>query len=157
MFSPRSFIILGLTLRFMIQLELIFVCGLSVGLRLISCIWLPSHPSTICWRLSFLWSLPRGSDGEESACNVGDLSSIPELGRSPGEGKGCPLQYSGLENSMDCIVHGYAKSRTRLSNFHFDFPQPGIEPTMPLAVEAWSLNPWTTREGPHIVLTIATY
>ena len=98
MFSPRSFIILGLTLRFMIQLELIFVCGLSVGLRLISCIWLPSHPSTICWRLSFLWSLPRGSDGEESACNVGDLSSIPGLGRFPGGEDGNPLQYSSLKN-----------------------------------------------------------
>ena len=53
------------------------------------------------------------------ACNVGDLGSIPGLGRSPGEGKGYPLQYSGLENSMDCIVHGVAKSWTRLSDFHF--------------------------------------
>ena len=44
---------------------------------------------------------------------------IPGLGRSPGEGKGYPLQYSGLENSMDCIVHGVAKSWTRLSNFHY--------------------------------------
>ena len=50
-----------------------------------------------------------------------DLGSIPELGRSPGEGKGYPLQYSGLENSMDCTVHGAAKSRTWLSNFHFHF------------------------------------
>ena len=49
---------------------------------------------------------PRGSAGKESACNVGDLGSIPELGRSPGEGKGYPFQYSGLENSMDCVVHG---------------------------------------------------
>ena len=49
---------------------------------------------------------PCGSAGKESACNVGDLGSIPGLGRSPGEGKGYPLQYSGLENSMDCIVHG---------------------------------------------------
>ena len=47
--------------------------------------------------------LPCGSPGEESACNVGDLGSIPELGRSPGEGNSYPLQYSGLENSMDCI------------------------------------------------------
>ena len=47
------------------------------------------------------------------------LGSIPGLGRSPGEGKGYPLQYSGLENSMDCIVHGVAKSWTRLSDFHF--------------------------------------
>ena len=53
-----------------------------------------------------------GSAGKESACNVGDLGSIPGLGRSRGEGKGYPLQYSGLENSMDCIVHGVAKSRT---------------------------------------------
>ena len=59
-----------------------------------------------------------GSDGKESACNVGDPGSIPELRRSRGEGKGYPLQYSGLENSMDCIIHGAAKSRTRLSDFH---------------------------------------
>ena len=53
-----------------------------------------------------------GSTGKESAGNVGDLGSIPGLGRSPGEGKDYPLQYSGLENSMDCIVHGVPKSRT---------------------------------------------
>jgi len=47
---------------------------------------------------------PCGSAGKESTCNAGDLGSIPWLGRSPGEGKGYPLQYSGLENSMDCIV-----------------------------------------------------
>ena len=61
---------------------------------------------------------PCGSAGKESACNVGDLGSIPGLGRYPGEGKGNPLQYSGLENSMDCIVHGVAKSRTQLSDLH---------------------------------------
>ena len=55
---------------------------------------------------------PCGSAGKESACNVGDLGLIPELGRSPGEGIGYPLQYSGLENSMDCIVHGVSKSWT---------------------------------------------
>ena len=55
---------------------------------------------------------------KESACNAGDLGSIPELGRFPGEGKGYPLQYSRLENSMDYIVHGVAKSQTRLSDFH---------------------------------------
>ena len=55
---------------------------------------------------------PGGSAGKESACNVEDLGSIPGLERSPGEGKGCPLQYSGLENSMDCIVHGVEKSQT---------------------------------------------
>ena len=62
---------------------------------------------------------PGGSAGEESTCNVRDLGLIPGLGRSPGEGKGYPLQHSGLENSMDWIVHGVAKSRTRLSSFHF--------------------------------------
>ena len=60
-----------------------------------------------------------GSAGKECACNAGDLGLIPGLGRSLGERKGYPLQYSGLENSMDCIVHGFAKSRTRLSDFHF--------------------------------------
>ena len=52
------------------------------------------------------------------ACNMGDLGLIPGLGRSPGEGKGYPLHYSGLENSMDCIVHEIAKSQTQLSDFH---------------------------------------
>ena len=72
---------------------------------------------TIPW----LGSIPCGSAGKESACNMGDLGSIPGLGRSPGEGKGYPLQDSGLENSMDCIVHGIAKSHTRLSDFHFHY------------------------------------
>ena len=65
-----------------------------------------------------LRGFPCGSAGKESACNAGDVGSIPGLGRSPGEGKGYPLQYSGLENSRDCIVHGVAKSRTLLGNFH---------------------------------------
>ena len=64
---------------------------------------------------------PVSSVGKESSCNVGDLSSIPMLGRSPGEGKGYPLQYSGLENSKDCIVHRVAKSQNRLNNFHIHF------------------------------------
>ena len=55
---------------------------------------------------------PCGSAGKEYACNEGDLGSIPGLGRFPGEGKGYPLQYSGLENSIDCIVHGVTGSRT---------------------------------------------
>ena len=61
------------------------------------------------------------SAGKESACNAGDLDSTPGLGISPGEGKGYPLQYSGLKNSMDGIVHGVAKSWTQLSDFHFHF------------------------------------
>ena len=55
---------------------------------------------------------PGGSDGKESAWKSEDLGSIPRLGRSPGEGEGYPLQYSDLENSMDCIVHGVAESDT---------------------------------------------
>ena len=57
---------------------------------------------------------------KESACNARDLGSIPGLGRSPKEGKGYPVQYSGLENTMNCIVHVVAKSQTRLERlFHF--------------------------------------
>ena len=64
---------------------------------------------------------PGGSDGKESACNVGDLGLIPGSGRCPREGNGYLLQYSCLENSMDraawwAIVHGVAKSRTGLSD-----------------------------------------
>ena len=60
-----------------------------------------------------------GSAGKESTWNVRDLGLVPGLGRAPGEGNDYPLQYSGLENSMDCIVHGVTKSRTQLSDFHF--------------------------------------
>ena len=74
----------------------------------------------ICWRRDRLptWvslGFPCDSAGKECACNMGDLGSIPGLERSPGEGKGYPLQYSGLEN----IVHGVTKSWTRLRDFHF--------------------------------------
>ena len=54
---------------------------------------------------------PHGPAGKESTCNVGDQGLIPGLGRSPGEGKGYPRQYSGLENFMNCILHG-GQSRT---------------------------------------------
>ena len=79
--------------------SLLFSCG-SLGN--------PFHP------LGF----PGGSAGKESACNAGDLGSIPGLERCPGEGKGYPLQYSGLENSMDCRIHEVAKSWTQMSDFH---------------------------------------
>ena len=62
---------------------------------------------------------PNSSVGKESACNAGDPGSIPGSGRSAGEMIGSPLQYSGQENSMDCIVHGVVKSRTRVSDFHW--------------------------------------
>ena len=78
---------------------------------------IPGLGRSIHWRRDRLptpvfLGFPCGSAGKESACNVGDLGLIPGLGRSPGEGKGYPLQYSGLEYSMDCIVHGVAKSQT---------------------------------------------
>ena len=69
---------------------------------------------------SVMPSSPGDSTGKESTCNAGDLGSIPGLGRSPGEGNDYPLQYSGLEISMDCILHGVAKSQT--------FPFLGIYP-----------------------------
>ena len=72
---------------------------------------------------SWTQGFPCGSAGKESAYNVGDLGLIPALGRSPGEGNGYPLQYSDLENSMDCIVHGVTKSQTWLNNFHFHLPE----------------------------------
>ena len=85
-----------------------------------------SRVGKIHWRADRLptpefLDFPCGSADKESTCNAGDLDSIPGVGRSPGEGKVYPLQYSGLENSMDSIVHGVAKSQTRLSDFHFHF------------------------------------
>ena len=64
---------------------------------------------------------PDSSVCKESAYNAGDPGSIPGSGRSPGEGKGYPLQYSGLENSMDCIGHRVTKNQTWLRQFHFHF------------------------------------
>ena len=82
--------------------------------------------SFVCGLLYVIYSiytcgLPTWCSSKESACNVGDLGSIPGLGRSPGEGNGNPLQYSFLENSMDrrawqAMVHGVAKSLIQLSN-----------------------------------------
>ena len=76
-------------------------------------------------RLSSPGGFPGGSDGKASACNAGDLGSIPGLGRSPGERNGNPLQYA-LKNSLDggawkATVHGVAKSRIQLSDFSFSF------------------------------------
>ena len=68
---------------------------------------------------------PGSSVGQESACNAGDLGSIPGLGRSPGEGKGYPLQYSGLENPMNYIVRGVAESDTT-ERFSLSIPEQGL-------------------------------
>ena len=87
--------------------------------------WAPrsEKPELVYWikDMQVMICFPGGSAGKETTCNAGDLGSIPGLGRSPGEGKGYPLQYSGLENSMNCIVRGVTKSWTQLSNFHFHF------------------------------------
>ena len=82
-----------------------------------------------------------GSEVKVSASNAGDLGSIPGSGRSPGEGNGNPLQYSCLENPMDggawwAIVHGVAKSRTRLSDFTFTFTMCGC-------------GSWTMKKAEH--------
>ena len=89
------------------------------------------------------------SAGKECGCNAGDLGVIPGLGRSPGKRKGYPLQYSGLENSMDCIAHRVAKSRTRLSDFRFtslgmDYTSPSIRSgNIGLSWLSDSLGLWT--------------
>ena len=95
---------------------------------------------------------PDSSVGKESACNAGDLGSIPGLGRSPGEGEGYPLQYSGLENSMDCIIHRVTKSRTRLSDFHFTSPHVAKVrvPLLGRGLSDLNFSLWP-REGAHEV------
>ena len=92
---------------------------------------------------------PCGSAGKESACNAGDLGSIPGFGKSPGEGKGYPLQHSGLENSMGCKVHGVTKNWTGLSYFHFHFTFLLIQ-----TVKIWpqcrrpEFDPWVRKIDP---------
>ena len=101
------------------------------------------------------WSFPDSSVGRESACHAGDPSSIPGLGRSAGEGKGYPLQYSGLENSMDCIVHGIAKCRTRLSDFHFIirlwFNINMLESSLFPLAKRWQERPQHSQSKPFIL------
>ena len=80
--------------------------------------WLRLHASK-ARGADLITGFPDSSAGIEYNCNVGDLGLIPGLRRSPEEENSYPFQYPGLENSMDCIVHGVAKSWTRLSDFHF--------------------------------------
>ena len=82
---------------------------------------------------------PCDSAGKESVCNEMELGSIPGLGRCPGEGKGYPLQYSGLENSMDCIVHGITKIWIWQSDFHFHFQSCNNDSSTEF-IDSWSLN-----------------
>ena len=83
---------------------------------------LGANLKSVSYALGFIRSSLGSSDSKASACNVGDLGSIPGSGGYPGEGNGNPLQYSCLENPMDrgtwwAIVHGVAKSQTQLSDF----------------------------------------
>ena len=72
-----------------------------------------THPYIYIYIYIYIvWRAPDSSVGKESTCNMGDLGTVPGLGRSPVEGKGYSLQYSGLENSKDCIIRGVAKSQT---------------------------------------------
>ena len=85
-----------------------------------------------------------------SACNAGDLGSIPGSGRSPGEGNGNPLQYSCLENPMDggawrATVHGVAKSETRLRDFTFTFREKAMAPHS--STLAWKIHGWRSLVG----------
>ena len=73
-------------------------------------VWVMMVPWSRKWHPTPVF--PDSSAGKESACNAGDLSSIPGLGRSLGKGKGYPLQYSGLESSTDYVVHEVTKSQT---------------------------------------------
>ena len=89
---------------------------------------------------------PGSSVGKESVCNAGYPSSIPGSGRSPEEGIGFPLQYSGWEISMDCIVHGVAESRTRLVQSLGQEDSPEKEMATHSSIFAWEI-PWTEEPG----------
>ena len=98
---------------------------------------------------------PGGSEVKASACNSGDLGSIPGSGRSPGEGNGNPLQYSCLENPMDrgawwATVHGAAKSQTLLSDFTFSVPtKVHIVQTMVFPVVMYGCENWIIKKTEH--------
>ena len=95
----------------------------------------------------FSWGFPGGLDGKDSACNEGDLGSIPGSGISPGEGNSYPLQYSGLENSMDrgasrATVDGIAKSHLEsMSKFLNHDPLQGLHKSLQLSLSTM-LTPW---------------
>ena len=118
-------------------------CRFSVSLE---CLCHECNPRnlTLCTFLlgTVFFTVPCGSAGRESTCNVGDLGSTPGLGRSPGEGKGYPVQYSGLGNSMDYTVHGVAESPTWLSDFHFQVSTLEVHVSPLLLYTVEYLIPW---------------
>ena len=99
------------------SIESVMLSNHLILASLFSC--LPSFPAS---------GFPGGSTGKDSACNVGNLGSIPGMWRYSGEGNGYPHQYSGLENSMGWIAHRVTKSWTPLNDFHFTFPASGSFP-----------------------------
>ena len=112
----------------------------------------------ICWRRDRLptpifLGFSCSSAVKQSACNVGDLDSIPGLGRSPGEGKGYLPQYSGLENSMGCIVQGVPKTWTQLNEFHFHFIPLSMIISSPVYVAANGTSSFFMAELYSIVYT----
>ena len=124
------------------------VCGLVPESKEVANYWISNNRSQPRRRdrlpTPVLLGFPCGSAGKESACNAGDLGSTPGLGRSPGEGKGYPLQYSGLENSMDCIDHGIAHGQTQLSYFHFTSIM--YSKSFPGWISRASIGQWNTRK-----------
>ena len=109
-------------------------------------------PLYTVWNKSF----PGSSDGKETACSVGNPGSIPGLRRSPGEGKGYPLQYSCLENSMErgawwVTVHGVTKTLTQLSNYHPPPPQKNTQFEMCLCSRLYFFRCWAIdSQGPKV-------
>ena len=89
------------------------------------------------------YQFPDNSVGKESVCNAGDLGLIPGLGRYPGQGKGYPCQYFGLDNSMDCIVHGVAKSWSPADTLPSGVSSPSVRRVI---APLHSVVSWTTEE-----------
>ena len=133
------------------------------------CTWglLPSPPGSTIMVWVFITSFssvavsPGGSDGKESACNVGDLGLIPGLGRSCGEGNSYPLQYSVLQDSMDrkawqATVYGVSKSQTWLSDFHTHTLTPSLSYTQTTNSLSWdeSIYIWTGRNIDSVPLIL---
>ena len=132
-------------------------CGVCVCVCVCVCVFVHMCVYSINMGDCFMVGFSCGSAVKESACNIGDLGSIPGLGRSSGEGKGYPLQYSVLENSVQNTVHGFAKSQTRLSDFHFRFHS-----TYKLNKQGDNIQPYHTplpilSQLFHLFLTVASW
>ena len=107
------------------------------------------------------WNYLNWEAGTQISCPIPHsnpfLHFTPPQERNPGEGKGYPLQYSGLENSMDCIVIGVAKSRTRLSDFHFTSLQERKTKTLSLKAQLVSLQIWRLQERGNLTTGVWDY